>query len=101
MFVNMDTPIVVRSASELIGPAYINNTTDRQVIFDGVNDAYGYELLMENGKIDCDRSIVKEDGTYSGVKLTFKVAAKYMTVGTTPTETNITTTNKFYLQVYK
>lgn len=101
MFTSMDKPVVVRSATDIIGPAYINNTTDRQVVFDGVSDEYGYELLMKDGNITYDPKIVKETGTYSGVKLTFTVAAKYMTVGATPTETAVTTSNEFYLHIIK
>ena len=83
---------------QILGPAYINNTTNLQVVFDNLSDDYGYELLMEDGEIKYNK-LVKSTGTSSGIKLTFTMPSKYTSVADGTTQISLTTSNKFYLMV--
>ncbi len=82
----------------IIGPAYINNTTNLQVVFDNLNDDYGYELLMKDGDINW-KKVVKSSGTTTGIKLTYTMPSKYTSVADGTTQVSLTTSNEFYLMV--
>lgn len=86
------------SRCQVIGPAYINNTTNLQVVFDNLSDDYGYDLLMKDGVIKYDK-LVKSTGTTSGIKLTYTMPSKYTSVADGTTQVSLTTSDEFYLMV--
>ena len=97
----MQIPVLTNSTSDLIGPAYADSNYD--VVFDGVSDDYAYQLGMNDGVIGWT-SVSKTTGTYSGVKVTYRVPSTYTTLSNTTasvvTEGN-TGASEFYLIVIK
>ena len=83
---------------QVLGPAYIDNTTNLQVVFDNLNDDYGYELLMKDGNINW-KKVVKSSGTNYGIKLTYTMPSTYTSVADGTTQINLALTNEFYLMV--
>lgn len=83
---------------QVLGPAYIDNTTNLQVIFDNLSDDYGYQLLMKDGDINW-KKVVKSSGTTTGIKLTYTMPSKYTSVADGTTQVSLTTSNEFYLMV--
>ena len=81
----------------IIGPAHIDNTTNRRVVFDNLSDNCGYQLMMKDGITTS--SVTKTTDTNSGIKLTYVVPATYTNMS--GTSTSVTTSNEFYLSVIK
>ena len=81
---------------QVLGPAYRDN--NYQVVFDNLNDDYGYELLMKDGNINWTK-MVKSPGTNYGIKLTYTMPSTYTSVADGTTQVSLATTNEFYLMV--
>lgn len=80
-----------------IGPVHVNNTTDLEVVFDGLSDGLGYQLLLENGVISWTKLVKTTSG--SGIKLTYTVSPTYTAMDGV-TSTAVTTSTNFYLLVF-
>ena len=80
-----------------IGPVHVNNTTDLQVVFEGLSDGLGYQILLENGTGAFTKLVKTTVG--SSITLTYTVAPTYTALDGVTT-TNVDANTNFYLLVF-